>query len=364
MTDLDFDELDKAVNSLMDQKDQVASAEGSAVTTRSPQPTESTASIQQSTTVVSASEPADLRPPTVPSVARRRGTFMDVFHPSSDMRTRATSSASSVSREGVNLAPQSTAKMELVNSPVAPVMPRQPNDKDLTNQLTEAKESESQAGAALYDPIAFAEQNEQPITDDALSDMPASDVNGIDEHEDKPVASSPLESPFLPDAKVEKRPLGSMAPLSPHTIEATPSEDAMVATSPGKLPDEFSRQMMDIEAEQRTTPVVSEEAVVSETPNVDIADDDVTPPLASATVHDSEREPPIQGAIPQQYTEKNSSEATNEHATIFDPAYHGQDMKHQEKKKSGWGMVLMIIALVVLGGAGGVAYYYFTTGGF
>lgn len=125
MTDLDFDELDKAVNSLMDQKDQATEANTVSTSSESVAPDDTTDAIPD----VPAQGPTAA---ATSSVARRRGTFMDVVHPSSNMRARPSTAAmpTVISREGVKLTPPIPAATQEIQPPV--VVPREVSDTDLT----------------------------------------------------------------------------------------------------------------------------------------------------------------------------------------------------------------------------------------
>jgi hypothetical protein len=93
MTELDFDELDKAVNNLMSNVDTTKRPEGL------DDPEDKVVSLDATTpATVTASGPlpapapvAQSSQPTTPSAlaVKRRGQFMDVIHPSSDMTTVA-----------------------------------------------------------------------------------------------------------------------------------------------------------------------------------------------------------------------------------------------------------------------------------
>lgn len=359
MTDLDFDELDKAVNSLMDQKDQATEANTVSTSSESVAPDDTTNTIPD----VPAQGPTAA---ATSAVARRRGTFMDVVHPSSNMRARPSTAAipTVISREGVKLTPPIPAATQEVQSPV--VVPREVSDTDLTKQLTEAKETEQDT--VTYDPIAFAEQTERGLMTSSNNLLDENPVPNEAEDTLRPPETmkviQPLESPFLPDAKVEKRPLGG----TQNDMGVKPSDSFAdePIVSPNGLPDELSKQILELESE--TSPAVAQDEA-QEAPIVETqASNHEETALVESQQHDEDKKlvdiPASSGAIPQQYTEKTASNTDDNHATIYDPEYHQQGMKHQEKKRSGWGVVAIIVVLVALGGAGGVAYYYLTTGGF
>ena len=149
MKEFDFDELDKAVTSVMGDNTVKTDASSVAPASTSNDVTRSVPDTAAATTVVNP--PVTAPPPA----SRRTGRFMDVVHPSSDM-----SSTTKPSREGVAINPPAAT---------APVV----ND-------TPTVEAPVVATPDLQPPVEVAEIN----------------------------ATEPLSSPFLPDAKPDKRPLG------------------------------------------------------------------------------------------------------------------------------------------------------------
>ena len=82
MSDFDFDEIDRAVNGVIDDEP---------TTTQATQPVVS--SIPEPTRSEPSAEKPELTSPiarSAPAVRRSSGRFMDMVHSSSDMRTRAT----------------------------------------------------------------------------------------------------------------------------------------------------------------------------------------------------------------------------------------------------------------------------------
>lgn len=325
MKEFDFDELDKAVSSLMgdvpaaptDTSDTPAppvSSKPAALPTNQP-------TLEQ--TVDTPSAPVAAKPPAT----KRAGRFMDVVHPSSDMKT-----PSQPRREGVAITP-----------PTAPA----PEETSTQEPKVSAPEV-------------------QP--EDSLLPEPDS-----------------LATPFLPDAKVEKRPLGSAGPsldeqmaheLSNHKetppahilVESTSisdekqtiTEPAVVVSSKDEtnadtqkpaepdniaLPPELDGDLVAIEAGEKTgltnTPETEQQPQKSDTAN-----------LATSATASS------QGSITQQYTEKPSS-GDESHAAIFDSIADHPPLAHPKKQKSGWLWVLVIVILLTVGAAAGGAVYFF-----
>lgn len=306
MSDIDFDELDRAVNGAIGDN-----------STPAPQPTVNEAPVVPSvpsfnvverTTVsglstAQTSVPASSPVPSTPTVSatpaarRSSGRFMDMVHPSSDMRS------------GVP-----TSRVE--------------------NR-----------------PVPTPEIEPEVI---------------IPEVAESPVWSEPLESPFLVDAKVEKRPLGGgeaptgqpdltvasfdfqglldepdepllKAPEPQERIEATTMPDPIDFAAASAISDEI--ELKPFEAEK---PVIIEESVVE--------------PKSLTEAFQSVAEEPIgPTSITPQYKEQAS--AQQESGAMYDTESYHQAVSAPVKKKSGWFTVIMILLLVVLGAGGGWAVF-------
>ncbi len=304
MSDIDFDELDRAVNGALNN-------------TPTPQPVaDNTAPAPVTPPVVEPVERTSLssvaptsKPtaPVAPAARRSSGRFMDMVHPSSDMRSRTD--------EPSVTSPLSTPSV------VAP------------------------APAVVSQPVVTAPE---------IIETPA--------------WNEPLESPFLPDAKVEKRPLGGGDTQAPNESEAIPSgfdfqglldepdEELLEAPEPQErleattLPDPID--FAAAQAPVVITPIVQEP--VKEAP----ARPEVNPaPLrAPEPAPQPVAEEPIgPTSITPQYKEQPSS--NQESGAIFDTESYHQPVVQPAKKKSGWLTVLWILLLVALGAGGGWAIY-------
>lgn len=351
MTDIDFDELDKAVNSLMGDRAVPQSGQDQS-TTETPVASEPVSSVDSSPlkpAVVAPDTAASVPPvPVVASSSRpasiatkRRGQFMDVMHPSAKMATgsRTPSAASQISRHGVSLTPSSgTVKPE--PAVVAPASQATPAIAPL-------------ATPEWPDPLdLLSEKEPASVTTEAPEAPTESPEPGIE----------PLSSPFLPDAKVEKRPLGSAPALDATAAPApvVPDEKPADAEEPAPLPVELSGGVLAVESSEVA---VAEKPVESEeSPS---AADSVTTPEPSAPVETPTEAPapetPIQlsgpASIPPQYKTEQVSEPA-EHTALYDAVSEAHSTTAPSKKKNGWLVPLAIVGFIVLGCAGGVAVYY------
>lgn len=376
MKELDFDELDRAVSTLM----------GNVTTTAEPPKQDDTrvltitetltddrppvfpvgqvsASTQPTTTpepaAVNVSQPATQQRPA-PLAARRAGRFMDVVPPSS--MTRKPTPSQGISRQGVSLIPLDTAGTDKDTPAVrvdTPDVVTAPVVASPENVVIDSDTSE------WPDPLEFNQASE--ADNEPVIDSPANDQ--LD-------TAEPLSSPFLADAKVEKRPLGTPAPelYTPQQLEEADG-DKEIDTAPElavsapidqplevELPEELRGDLMaiesDISSEQESTPRVDPVPVVTEVvapvPEAETPKTVATPVAATPAVS----LPAGGGSIPQQYREEPStSDQTT--GSIYDTASYHQPLEHPAKKKAGWLWVIWVLVLLVLGAGGGaLAYLY------
>lgn len=388
MTELDFDELDKAVNSLMgdvdtskrnpgldDPEDNVVTLTMQDEPVNSPTPAAPVVAAPPSDVVEAATPTAVVAPLAV----KRRGQFMDMVHPSSDMK----SPFAPVSRQGTTLQPTTQGV-----APEAPI-PAPESSPEAGDTLSLAMEMESTGTGTppvtttLAEPAAPVDEpvkSEWPdpidmaqpaVSQDTETATPSEVVEAASEADEPTVYAQPdsqevseqsvskqqpqadevepLSSPFIPDAKVEKRPLGmpmSDDPLPPPaapTPEPEQSPDLpQLDTPPVILPPELNSDVMSLESSNTGT-------VVAEAPAPAPAPTSTADASSSGTA----------GSIQQQYAEQPSTgDQTN--TPIFDTSTHVQPLE-APKKKSVLKWVLAVLLLLAIGVAAGVAYFYYTT---
>lgn len=396
MAEIDFDELDKAVNSLMDSATKkaapqeestsspvVENPEPIAVDAQMPkqpaseseesaaQPVEtslSDSSSDDSQTPVSTDE-TPTSPAPAPLATKRRGQFMDMKHSSADMRTAPTPMAAKpMSRVGTTLAPISSVAT--------------PEEVPTEEPIAAAKYSSAEEDA---------EKEEMPLLDapDPVDAITAtSEVNDDDTDGELPTLekedAAPV-SPFLPNAKVEKRPLGSPEPaVVESSDDEQPSNDAPApvgatmthgvaletpasaepiapATIRTTLPKELHSSVLEVEAD---TTAAGESEDNAETPVESTPETkDAVAPGDSATpeAKTDAAVPAAAASIPPQYTAKKPVEDAEPQASMYDNAVDHPALA-QPKKISHWAVVIIIIILVLLGALGGAALYLYQTG--
>lgn len=274
MQDIDFDEIDRAVNSTLNSK-----------------PDNADTSPEDTSTTISVSRPEPVKTSTPPAARRSSGRFMDVVHPSSDMRSSAPAERST---------------------------PRPPEPRE---EPVSARET------SWPDPLDFHGFKEEPT--------PA-----VVEEKKDDEAPKPLESPFLTDAKVEKRPLGAFS------IEETPTPDAKPEPA-SETPKEEDTPLLE---------APDEELLPAET---ETHDDEAKPELNPEPTPSLPDEEPIgPTSITQQYKEQPSTTDQPSGAIYDTEAYH-QPLAHPVKKKSGALIIVWIIALILVGAGVGAGVYFF-----
>lgn len=245
MTDINFDELDRAVNSLMNKRQESinqrrgapksnSDASSALDSSSSSRPTPSQGrpqsaspdrssglgqdrgadSAPSATPVRSSVAPdSEQRRQVVPS--RRSGRFMDVVHPSSDMRT-AGKAAPKVSREGNTIQPAGGSVMSRSQSGPAPArssgMSRPPQASVEPVAEIQAPSLDTQASDQSG---GFLPEDGFGIQDSGLDNKNHNPMTGTSHQVASPaprsaeLSAEPMTSPFVEGAVVEKRPLGS-----------------------------------------------------------------------------------------------------------------------------------------------------------
>lgn len=380
MKDLDFDELDKAVNSLMTSVPKTPASrtepdDEKTLDIKSTLDTDETISFDKLDTV--AAEAASTALPaeeqkseavaetiaSIPSTAavapaaRRGGRFMDVVHPSSDMK-KATTPVRSVSRQGSTIEPTMPVRPEAPRAST-PFVAEKP---DMTASQPEPilVDSSKTPSESWPDPLEMADFKDDvmPKEEEWNASAPVpSNVNA---------EPAPLTSPFLPDTKVEKRPLGSSATATTEASELSDSselrEDKTVddpndqlpanpADVPQQLPEELQSDLMSIEADthegvpktEATHPSDEKllESGLPEEPTLQAVPKTPTGPVS----------------IPQQYQEEPST-GDQKSGGIYDTDTYHRPLDHPAKKKAGWMWIIWIIIIILAGAGAGAAVYF------
>lgn len=347
MKDLDFDELDKAVNSLM-----ANGGKDSDVSQAPTIPPTSSDSVPVSVT----SSPTKAPSPAVPSrsaplAARRGGRFMDVVHPSA--KKEATPP---VSRQAPTIQPTTPdslspgTKQTELETP-EPTLPPAQQVKPQTNDWPDPLE------------LMAGDPDKNTELDNAESAAIPADITPKVMPESLPSDELPLSSPFLPDTKVEKRPLGGAAPEMSDAL-MTEDENAQLPALPRDvepvLPEELHGDIASIEADNSTTDPSRHATQQPAAEEVPTKKEDFHPklsePLKSVVTVAETTVPSGPTSISQQYKEEPSSGDQHSGAIYDTDSYH-QPLSHPMKKKSGWSWVFWILLILLIGAGSGAALY-------
>jgi hypothetical protein len=332
--DLDFDELDRAVNSLIVKPSNGTGNDMPMVPASDPNIT------NDAVVTLDVDNNLPTAPVTIPKPVVERpstGRFMDVVHPSSDMRTSLVMPERASTQTMPNPIPRPTMTQQF--APAAPAKPVfQPSTDELTPPIVVPEENTS-----------YSDRDEDADIDRISNDIASTLGRDLDESPD---------SPFLPGTKVEKRPLGAFStePIAqvetqptdnptpePESVNDVPDEKPAEVDMP--LPAELQDDLLSIESDSTTQPEVltpTNEPIVENPP---VISNTVAATVATST------------SIPQQYKEQPSSGSQNNGAIYDTNAYH-KAIINPTNKKSGWLLVLWIVGLLIVGAGIGVAVYF------
>ncbi len=351
MQDLDFDELDKAVNSLVQYTTPKLTADNE------PEDTVLDLGTGDISLPDLATQPAitpipNFAPSQVPLAGRRvNGRFMDVVPPSASTRVNP-AMPERVSRQGLSINPDDSLPMVPESAPMPAVIPEvksnewpDPIDFQGVNKDT-SNESEA----------VKSEDNEDADIDQISNDITNTLNQTVDE---------PQDSPFLSGTKVEKRPLGAFSseqsaiPVvqQESQTEAQQSTDLSSQTQPqaevSHMPAELHPDLLSIESGSAVVPNVPSMGNVADTITVDATP---TPSVTSESVANTQPEGPT--SITQQYSEQPSTGDQTTGAIYDTDSYH-KAILAPTKKKSGLMLILGILLLIVIGAGAGAAVYFF-----
>lgn len=305
MKDIDFDELDAAVNSVMGNRSVGGSTSASVDSTSSTTPTVKpiTAKTVDEVVLPGIEPTVSPRPIARFNFPHRAGKAMDIVHPNSD----TSSLRSGPSPNFIKSATKATA---------AP-------GPDLLKALGETKETQDSSKTADSLPVQNFSGGGVAVTDAELS-------SSIDQ----------APSPFLTNVSLDKRPLGARNneisedydftkddSLSDDNLLQGKDNDSDAPIDSILLPEELSKDVLEVESKALT----------------DTMDD------ATAT--------PAPVSISPQYKAR-AVPTTDSHQALYDTASITPTVKHPAKKKSGWLSVVIIIGLLIAGAGIGAAIYF------
>lgn len=425
MKDIDFDELDRAVGSVLagdnsaandadaTQKTDTPDVATATTVTATPDPVTSTSTDDSPTSPAPATPEANDVPVTTPEIkpsvspARKRGQFLDMVHPSADMRKSSpipVNTRRTIKPLSAAVAPDASEAKSPTEEPNVSTAPESPAPIATTSTEGRADASLADSTAAEKpepqdnvwpDPLDFAKKS--PDTSEATAETtPAAD-------EDTPVAEA-TQTPFVTDAKVDKRPLGAFAPQEEeaqaneapaaapeapaHPVESeeeapefNPEVNSVEATGVPQAEDEDTgftgeapEEDLALPEEPAPAPVVTEpkpdvEEVKTEEPQpseVKPEEPAEAPEPAKPTVVEAAAAPApaVTGAasIPQQYKSAEPNKDDDDAHPLFDTEEYHQPLLDGGKKKAKKGVLIVVLLLVLLVIGGALGYFAFTMG--
>jgi hypothetical protein len=297
---------------------------------------------------------------------------MDMVHPSSDMANEKKPAPAPAAKVklmplGDDLKPDEADKTDKAEAPEkveTPVVVTKPDP-----EIAEAKPANEEVKAESKEAEPEIEmKSEYPDPIDVAGPMSIAEEPAKPDEASAPAAeaSAPAEAPFLPDAKVEKRPLGGFAPdepvpedegstqddesqLPPETSLPAALQSDVVAVESDALPDPL--QGLSIGDEEKDEAHDEKPAEPEEKP-----EPETTEPVAVP----KHNEGPAQ-SIPQQY-HAEPAKADEDPRPVFDTDQYHQPLiaAHAGKKNHVWVFILLVAALLAIGGT--LGYFAFMSG--
>ncbi len=393
MSDIDFDELDRAVTSALgDTNSEGSTTPDTNVTSDEAQapsssisahavharimpaadsPRRSTLSRNTSTPVADSATTSPQTAPQKRIIPHREGRFMDVVRP--DRAPVAKSSPVPTQQQTLNEQPAAES------SP--PPLSNANSTPDLTDQFVPDVDMEKAINDLLtsdaHTEVSQVEETPTPeialpepavvVPETSLDQQPT--IGGENDEaaisEDATLASvleAPLDqddvtavdSPFLPDAKVEKRPLGSGEPNEHHLPTPSPEALAVSSNTVASVVESHEPPVQDI-TEEAPLP----EELQGDFMAIESVDTQATSATKSASISAEQGETAPAGpvSIARQYKDTIKTASDNdESGAIFDPQTYDQPIELPPKKSHTVAIVITIVVVIIVLTVVAVAY--------
>lgn len=334
MSDIDFDELDKAVNNLMGGvKDKDKEPDPNTVnidSTLDPNEKPSFDKLNDATKEISgspetpavAAAPEQPKPTPAPVAQRPKqnpGRFMDVVHPSADMRTQSGAPAPTAPVRPLSGATSDEANPPAGGADEAETDPQTPFLPDAN-----AKVSKRPLGAGSW---PFGGGSEETADEPKQEELPE-----VSEPQQKPDETVAINSEGEPERKKEELGLDELPP-DPMQVDAVPTDEDV------KLQSIESMEVEGIPEEDESKELIQK---------VESGD---TESLRS------------HGDTKDEKKHKKADEPEAASGAIYDVKNYHQPLAHPPKQKSGWGTVIIILSIIVICIAIGAAVFFVMGGG-
>lgn len=348
MDDINFDDLDKAVKSALEKK----------ATTTAPDPGVSqqvVAPEEVTMTAVTGEEAhvevpqvaeADVQQaaPAVPSILpKRRGQFMDVVHPSSDMTSQVGVRPPLQSRRTTDIKPLDSSVMAAMSADESNKMQvASPSGGIVEGMVPTPEQTHTPEDAVAVesdwpDPLdMMAEPEATTNSSESTSAELEAVVPSIPPATEVADAKEPVATPFIEGTEVEKRPLNAYAEEAPEENTLSGSADHPAEVTP--VPAELTPEVVSIESDDPTN---EQKDLMSDDDQLEKADD--TTGIAAS----------ISPQYKPQTTQLDESEQPR-------PVYDHEPITPPQKKSAGKKVgfyVLLVLLFAALGVAAGYAVW-------
>lgn len=359
MTDLDFDELDRAVNSLIN-RDESAPAKQSTPTDTSapaspatPAPPAHTSPAQ--VVIPKRTAPLGAKRSFVPAAARgSRGGVIDIVAPSANRQPARTapqikpiSDVASLSAPKAPVSAPAPVEVEAVTTPQPAPKPAWPDPLDAEELATPVSHAPAPDAAEPAPPHPEPAEPEQEITPPPLKpgqsdEVPVTPEEPLNEEKTTPFVAA--------SKKVEKRPLGAYSDYAPaeEPSRSQPEQPpAANALTDEPVPPELSPEVLAAESNEENPKKKAETKKAS-------AQKAETP---AETMHQT-----AMLSIPKQYKTTEKPLDTSTHPIYDSKEYHPPLLEPQAagKKSKRWLQIgIIIVILIILAVIGFLAYQFF-----
>lgn len=286
-------------------------------------------------------EPQPTRAPRKRIIPHRSGRAMDVV---ANTNTPGLKPKSRVSRLATTVTPVGSVESEAAADVpvVADVFPVPANEMGSPG-VENASELDVPAEAANEVPPTDLPSIDEPENTDFGPVSYETDLTTFDETTAKeleqPLSQDAAVSPFISDAKVEKRPLGGLesSTVAPADIETASLDEVGAMRDDVVAPAELARDIVAIESKELEIPE----------PPKSVRQSPVVSP--AKPVRTSASAPAGPAAIPRQYKEvPRVASEDDEAGAIFDPQTYHVAPESPEKRSFGWGWFIAIVSIVLL----------------
>lgn len=348
MDDINFDELDKAVNSVLKQGEHAAKADS---------PVETPVVDVPPAPEVGVDEPKPAEKQVERASQKRRGQFMDMVHPSSDMIKPA---PTQTRRQGTTLQPldpsiveakqhEDKKNEELVTTQKEPIESATTHEEpSMKSEWPDPLDVMEQAGKEKQEERPSVHSEEVAGSQDSETLAVQPDVVAEKETETPDDTQEPAATPFINGSGLEKRPLGAFTDPASSEEPTEMGEDVTNEQEP-VVPSQENVDSNELPAVPQVPQELAPEVVSVE------SDDPLTMAnreVAADEEHEGSAVPEATGmaaSISQQYAHTEEPTDGQDHPVFDTKEYHQPLVPPTKRHHTGLVVTLVIILLGLLG---------------